>query len=614
MKTLLLLLAVLSFSVAHAEDDVVTLNPIISEGSAAESLKFDPIVPAFQGQTKARASTGDITKDIANDLPFHSDSNLLPGNETNFTGIGKGPEETDVSVLGIPINRPQGGGADLGAFPQYFWSGYSYQIGPSLGAFDPRGVGGSLNLRLWTEDAMTTEQSRATGLWSSRGDDVEQFSYGWANGKTALLAGVTTGTVFGPALAFSSRPVETGSFRLTTHLVFSEVQAKDFVSARSGSTTSGEQTSYRFLPVIQLDKKMDSGNRLKSTFFYDLGYVRYVVAGSPGSKQIKKTHQLGNETAFITGDTRVGFGVRHLDYERAALEFQGAPPSEQTVNAQVSHAFHAGTLTVEPTVGGYAVTRKGAYPMASLGARNETRSGDSRFGQFLRAGFTKRAPSLLDRYYEAQYQVSASTALRAVPNPGLEPENVRSVEAGVDSSNTSFKNQLTLFARDYKHARYTRFFMIDPPPAPTIIGFQIQNAGNAYVYGFTGSSDGYALPILTLGARLTRQRSKIYDLGERFANTPEWVWILKADLHTADGKYGLEIVDKDATDFITYNESNGVVPLGGYNYFDVFARAEIMPGTTLVAGVEDVGNSQIVFRPQIPTEGRIYTLSLQSIF
>ena len=39
------------------------------------------------------------------------------------------------------------------------------------------------------------------------------------------------------------------------------------------------------------------------------------------------------------------------------------------MNAQVSHAFHTGSLTVEPTVGGYGVTRKGFYPIASVGAR-----------------------------------------------------------------------------------------------------------------------------------------------------------------------------------------------------------------------------------------------------
>src|SRR5690606_31967913 len=109
-----------------ADSESFILAPIVSEGTPAEALKFDPVVPAASGRTKAATSVGDVSKELANDLPFHSNSNLRPGNDTGFSGVGKGEEETDVNLLGIPINRAQGGGADLGSFPQYLWSGYTY--------------------------------------------------------------------------------------------------------------------------------------------------------------------------------------------------------------------------------------------------------------------------------------------------------------------------------------------------------------------------------------------------------------------------------------------------------------------------------------------------------
>ena len=129
MKTFLFALLTLSFS-AFAEDETYTLDPVVSDGTTAESLKFDPVVPAFNGKTEGRMSTGNVAKEIANDLPFHSNSNMKPGNEVGFIGIGKGAEETDVNMLGIPVNRPQGGGADLATFPQYFWSGPRPSKGP----------------------------------------------------------------------------------------------------------------------------------------------------------------------------------------------------------------------------------------------------------------------------------------------------------------------------------------------------------------------------------------------------------------------------------------------------------------------------------------------------
>jgi hypothetical protein len=623
MKKLILVLAVSVFSTAsRAEEssgptdgELVTLNPIIAEGTAAESLKFDPIVPAYTGRTKGRVSTGDVSKEIANDLPFHSNTNLIPGNETSFTGVGKNAEETDVNFLGIPINRPQGGGADLGSFPQYFWSGYSYQIGPSLGAFDPRGVGGSLTLRLWTQDAIGTESQRATAFASTRGQNIQQFSYGRSNDgkigpKYAALAGLTTGTAFGPALSFSAIPYEVGDWKVTTHLVYSDVNAKNFVSERSG-TTSAEQHTYRGIPVVQVDKKFSDATRLKTNFFYDLSYIRYEDRANAASKQIKKIHQAGNESAFISRDTRIGFGVRHVSYDRSEQTAIGDYPSEQVLNTQITQGLRFGSVLLEPTLGGYAVTRKGFYPTGSVGLRNENRFGEAKFGQFIRAGFTKRFPSLLDRYYEINVSQPGFT-LRGLSNPGLQPENVRSVETGVDYTNDVYRNQITFFARDYKHARYTRFTTISP--FPTILGFQIVNAGNAYVFGFTQSQDWKALPFLDLGTRVTLQRSKIDDVGSRFPYTPEWVGILRADIHHPDQRYGLEIVNKAATNFITYNDSNRPSTLPGYGYLDLYGHVEAFAGVNLVLGVENVFDRNIQFRQGILDEGRVYSLTANAVF
>lgn len=613
MKTFLIVFFAVSFS-AFAEDEIYTLDPVVSDGTTAESLKFDPIVPAFIGKTDGRMSTGNVAKEIANDLPFHSNSNMKPGNEVGFIGIGKGAEETDVNMLGIPVNRPQGGGADLATFPQYFWSGYSYQIGPSLGAFDPRGVGGSLTLRLWTQDTLGTESMRASAFYSSR--DLQQFSIGKSAKRYSILAGMTTDSVVGPGLSFSAIPLESAQTKVTTHLIYSDTNAKNFASERSGAS-SGEQHTYRLIPVLQVDQKFAENVKFKTSFFYDLSYVRYTDPSNAAARQIKKVDQYGNESAFIMNDTRIGFGARHVAYKRSVQNSLGTFPSENVLNIQASHGFRnqygsGSTLLLEPMLGGYAVTRNGFYPTGSIGLRNETKVGDSKQGQFIRIGMTKRFPSLLDRYYELQQAIGPNTTLRAFPNPDLKPESVRSTEAGADFAQGNQRGQITFFARDYKHARYTRSFIVQP--FPTIIGYQLMNAGDAYVYGATGSHDLKLLPVFDIGTRLTYQKSKIQDMHAEFPYSPRWVGILKLDLHDPNQKYGIEAVAKKATNFVAYSETSGN-PAGipGYFYLDLFARMTVQQ-FTLVAGVENIFDRAIQYRLASPDEGREFSASVTANF
>lgn len=613
MKILLSILLVLSHS-AFAEEEVYTLDPVVSDGTTAESLKFDPIVPAFTGKTDGRLSTGNVAKEIANDLPFHSNSNMKPGNEVGFIGIGKGAEETDVNMLGIPVNRPQGGGADLATFPQYFWSGFSYQIGPSLGAFDPRGVGGSLSLRLWTQDTLGTESTRATALYSSR--DLQQFSIGKSSKRYSVLAGMTTDSVVGPGLSFSAIPLESGSTMVTTHLIYSDTDAKNFASERSGAPT-GEQHTYRLIPVLQIDQKFAEDVKFKTSFFYDLSYVRYTDPSNAAAKQIKKVDQYGNESAFIMKDTRIGFGARHVAYKRSVQNSLGSFPSEDVLNIQASHGFRkqygtGNTLLLEPMLGGYAVTRNGFYPTGSIGLRNESKVDESKSGQFIRVGMTKRFPSLLDRYYELQQSIGPTTTLRAFPNPDLKPESVRSIEAGADFAQGNQRGQVTLFARDYKHARYTRSFLVQP--FPTVIGYQMMNAGNAYVYGATASHDLKLLPVLDVGTRLTYQKSKIQDMHAEFPYSPRWVGILKLDLHDPDQKYGIEAVAKKATKFVAYSESSGNPnQIQGYFYLDLFARMTLGQ-FTFVVGLENIFDRAIQYRLASPDEGREFSVTVTANF
>lgn len=574
----------------------VTLDEVVAEGTPAEAMKFDPIVPALQGQTKSKISTGNIAKELKNDLPFHMNTNLKPGNQVGYQGTGAGAEETDVNVLGIPINGSQGGGADLSSFPQYFFNGYSYQIGPSLGAYDPRGISGSLTLRLWSQDTMGTESERFSFFYSNR--KIRQYSFGKSGKKYALIIGVTEGDTVGPGVSLSAIALEAEKLRVTTHLIFSDTKANGFQSERTGAMTASQRTD-RVIPVIQVDTKLQDNVTVKASLFHDFNFIHYSDKPT-SSKHIARAHQTGIESAIVRGQTRLGIGLRDTEYERTG--FRAKIPTEHVANLQLTHTFDLNGIQFEPTVGGNIVTRQGFFPIVTLGFRKEQVSPSDVTGEFFRFGVHHRFPSLLDRYYSASFGPTTVVA----PNPDLQPSFIRSIETGADYKNNELKTQLTLYFRDYKHARYTRV-----TSSGGVDTYKIVNEGDAYTFGAIHTLDFNALPVLDVGTRLNFQRSKVDNLRLPFPYSPEWVGILRLDLHDPNNQYGVEIAQKAATHYEVYSDSaNGSSRGDRYYYIDTFFHAQVTDGIRVNLGVENLLDQKTAFRLGFPDEGRVYTMGL----
>jgi len=617
MKTnlVVLLFATSSFPV-YAEsstDSGATVDPIISEGTPAEVMKTDAVVTPLQGKTDPANSTGNVIEELQNDLPFHFNTNLKPGNYAGVQGTGKGSEETDVNVLGIPLNGAQGGGADLSIFPSYFWSSYNYQIGPSLGAYDPRSVSGSLTLRLWTQDKIGQDSEQETALYSSR--RVEEFSFGKSGKTYAVMGGYTTDAAQGPGLTLSAIPYENGPTKITVHLIAVDLKVFGFASQHSG-TTDATQETVRLIPVVQVDEKLpENSGVIKASLFHDYTLIDYKDP-SDNSNSIARVHQTGLESAWVKDQTRVGLSLRDVAYERNGLP---TIPQEQAINLQATHGFifHSetfGKVLFEPTLAGNAVTRKGFYPYGSLGLRADQKFLGGDLGEFIRAGNHDRFPSLIDRYYGGVFPFGNSgTSGIVLPNPGLRPETVRSVEAGTEYKKDSLRTQFTAFYRQYWNARYTESGAAGP--FPIVASFQIVNQGRAYTYGAIHSLDFEALPILDIGTREAYENSRIYDLSLPFPYSPRWVSILKFDLHTLNNQYGLEIDNKAASNFLAFSETSGrPVPGSGYYYLNLLARVRLMPELTARLGVEDVFNRIIQYQIGSPDIGRVYTVSLMGTF
>lgn len=605
MNTLLIVLSLVTSVIAETKP--ILLDPIIAEGTPYDVLKFDPISPAYKVKTQNKVSTGNIAKEIANDLPIHMNTNLRPGNEVTFQGLGKSAEEIDVNVLGIPLNRAQGGGLDLSIFPQFLWSGANYQIGPSLGAYDPRGVSGSLNLRLWTQEAITNDDTSGRFIQFHSTRNIQQYSIAKDFGRTAALIGVNTGDAVGPAGAFSSKIFERGNSSLRFHLLFTDQDVKVFASERTGSLTVRQRTD-RIIPLIQYDRKLGERGLLKTAFFYDFNFVDNKDL-TTRTRLLSRIHQIGNESSVIFGDTKLGFALRQLDYERTNLSFR--VPTEQVANLQATHTIRVGQgstpLFIEPTVGGNIVTRLGLHPFGTLGLRKEFETETGVVGTFSRFGIHKRYPSLLDRYYEAVIPIGFGQTLRAISNPGLQPETVKSLEAGADYKSANHQFALTGFGREYIRTRYTALVATNT--------YQVINSGESYIYGGTFKWDWDVCPLITLGPRATYQKTKLKNRNLPYVYSPEWVGVFKINLHDTEKKYGFETVYKVSQNFFSYSDSSSVMTRApGYYYVDANAFYKIHPQITLTGGVENVMDRHIQFRIGQPDAGRIFFLSTTATF
>lgn len=619
ISAILPLVLFVTFSSLRAEDETettetVTLDPVIADGTPADALKFDPIVPSLKTKTTLRASNGGIAKDLENSLPYHFSDNNRAGNVVNFSGAVKAAEEIDVNVMGIPLNAPQGGGFNLTSFPQYLWNGFNFQVGPALGAYDPRGVAGSLSLRLWSQEALFTEESgyRVTGFHST--SHVQQFSIGYDKEKNlGIMAGLSTGKVQGPAGSVSYRGYESGKFKSKFHLIATDQKVQDFQSERSTQATADYRT-VRVIPILQADYEFAPGVLLKTNFFYDHAYLETDDPSNATGVQRERSHimQGGVETALISGNTKIGLGARQVDFNRLTF----AAPRESILNLQATHTIKSGEYTLDHTIGGTAITRFGLKPMATLGLRREISLGEnSSYGNFIRLGYHNRFPSLIDRF--TIYVIPGFSGLPyAIANPDLGVEKVTSSELGADYHSTDVNASFTVFSRYSKDTRYYQTAVINYAGPPTITrSGQVINYGDSYTFGILPSVDYRALPVLTLGTKVNWTKARYETAHEPVLYQPEWVGIITADLHDSQERYGLAVVQKLATSFLSGSEeSTAFTRLPGYGYVDLAARAKFTESVTGSLGVENLFDRQIQFRKSQPTQGRIYVMSAVGVF
>ncbi len=573
------------------------LPAIITEGTPADALKYDPVVPATKSQTDSLNGAGTLTRDLQQKLPFQIKTNGRPGQQSSLIGVGKNSEETDVNALGIPLNSPQGGGFDFSQFPQYIWESFSFQAGPSLGAFDPQAAAGNLTLIPWTQQALTQRGSaaRLTAFRSTL--NVNQFSVGGKyEDQVAILVGQSTGELKGPAGSISGR-WGGGKVSGKYHLLASN-QTTENIRPLFGSYIFRQKT-LRYLPVLQTDFRLSENALFKTSLFYDYTYFRSEDQASPVRTHIA---QQGIESALILPEWRLGLSGRRLGYE--SIDLKDAP-TDHILNVQATRSFEVSTLLVEPTFQLTGVSRTGIFPNGSLGIRKQLLTGAHRDSAlFSRLSYSKRFPTLIDRYY--RYQDPLFVFQR---NPDLKPEDVYTLSLGGEHRETYWGTSLHTQAQLRQDAQTN----VDSFQGGVSYR-QVQNTGTAHIYAVIHDVSLHPTGWFSATHRLSWTKSQLESTQEPVPFLPEWVNTLNLDAHDPSARqfWGAGVTFRGSSDFLisSTNAFGPRVDRGGYSFVDLSARIRPISAVELSAGVENVFDRVIWTDPNQPLPGRVYTVSV----
>ncbi len=616
--SLLLGIYLLMTGAARAADEVTeySLPEIVKEGDVSDVLMDDPILPAQKGKTRPIKGSGGVDHSISNDLAIPFNDSGAPGVLSQIRGLGKRTEETDVQAYGIPLNGAQGGGFDFSTFPQFLWDDYRYQIGPSLGAFDPTGVAGSLTLVPWTSVALTAGDDpygvRATGFYGS--NDLRQFSIaGRSKDNAAAVIGYSTGSLEGPSGSFSSQ-YKFGEHRVRFHFLGTDVYGlpRELKGGPLPFQKQDPKYTTRLIPVLQTDFQLAKDTVLKSTFFYDRNIIRSEATGGNYTRSL--IQQEGIENALVTGDWKFGMSARHVSYDRVYMFPSFASAGEASnlqniFNFQASRAFQFGRLLVEPTARATLITHYDALPEGSLGARYEFEG--QRTALFSRISYTRKFPSLVTKYYSFPPGPGYNGF---VGNAELAPERDLTFIVGEEAATNDKRLETTV--QLMVQQRYDG--EIQAPYDATNDWYVNADTGTITATLFTATF--HATSWLDVRDGLTLTHSRIESTGTEFPVMPSSINVLSVVAHAPgdtpnwDAGFTFKAASDSYGPFSTQSDQR----LPGYGYLDLNARYDIIRqgnrSISLSGGIENLFDREIEINPKVFTIGRIYTLGMSGQF
>jgi hypothetical protein len=589
----------------NGDEPEFTLAPIIKDASPLDLLAHDPIIPVEQGTPKINTSSGSVEHSLANDLPYSVTDEASPGQLSQFRGLGRSSDETDVQTLGIPLNYPQGGGFDFSTFPQFFWADFRFQPGPSPAGLDPRGIAGTMSLLPWTAKAISDEStsSRYTALYSN--SDLTQLSVGAKyKDQVAVLAGNTSGLASGPSASLSGRLYEDGKLALRYHLLFTDIDAE--IDENPPEVIAEHSTTLRTIPVVQADWKITPELLLKSSVYYDNNRLRTDDPSGDDFSQ-ERTDQFGAENALFYEGWKLGASSREVRYNATASGEAAFFQTENISSFQLSKLLKSeseggGAFMIEPTVQAMNVSDQGFYPEGTLGLREEwgqasrSSSGMTHSAVYARGNYARRFPSIVDRYLNIP---NANPEFAVVANPNLQVEKDVTAIVGAETK----QNKWDLSIQGYYQIRYNAEIAVDGPTGHTLI-----NSDNARL----------ASLVLTGGANLPHD-VRFYDaanftyshvnaLDTRFPYIPNFIDTLGLEGQITN-QLGADVEFRAQSSAYV----SGALSLDSLAYVDIGASYQLLPSVKVLGRIENLIGNDIVLDPFSPPKQRVFSVAVAGV-
>ncbi len=454
-----------------------------------------------------------VTDPLTRDLALPATTAGTAGAASQFRGLGRSADDTQIQALGIPLNPPQGGGFDFSSFPSFLWESYRFQLAPSRTAFDPRATSGVLVLSPWTRAALALGRAsaRATQGYSGEGEGVHSFSLGGSDGRhIGALLGATRGDSEGYSGSLSAKTEIGQIHRLEFHLLATDVEAKTRGS-RTFPTPRGAQRTARGLPALQWTSKFSEARLIQAHAYADSQYIAY-DSGS-GFRSRDHGFALGGTVATDWDSFRAGVGLRNFRYSQL-----GQPVVEESLfQGHVSRLFILSSdWRVEPTVQASSVTGYGFLPAGSVSARFEP-STLVGWSFFANSSYSRKFPTVLDRVDVVPFSVG---------NPALLPERNLTLLAGGEWRGSTLRTEL----QGYLQQRQDAHILVTDP---TTFVYRRENGGNASVRALLAQVEWDLSQRISFKGAGTWSGSELERTGGSFPYLPELQGSLFGEVHDA---------------------------------------------------------------------------------
>lgn len=580
---LLLLFSAPVFSPVFAEE-TIQLPTIVKEDLAGDLLLEDGVIPVKKGAVVPNSSSGTIQNSFENQVPLTTTNYGNAGGVGQILGLGSSTQDVDVQALGVSLNPPEGGGYDLAGFPQFLFSGFQFQAGPSVNAFNPSASAGTLSLTPWSSKVLH-ESGTALGaheFYSTLG--LNQLAAHFRKEETvAIVAGYSNINVVGPSAGLSAQ-WSREKYRGVVHFLGSDMTTQ-VPGPTTSRTPNATQRTSRAIPVLQNDFQVWNDSLFKTTLFYDWGFVDYE---EPDSAYSYKTYskQWGLETAFLTGAWKFGVSARQVSYNGSSF----VAPLQSIGNLQASREIEFGSILLEPRVQGVWVTGLGFLPQGSLGIKKSWDGG--RESLYSRWSYSQRVPTLIDRY---------GVFSTFVGNPDLKTETDWTGILGGEITEKTYEAGLQLYGQ-YRQA-------VRVPSGMTVTNMQ-----DAYVAAIMPFGKVALSNFIDIYDTMTFSESYIQGAGSRFPYTPFYKNILGWSFHTS-GKRTLDWSTsfRVASDAIDRNWSGAISTLPGYGVVDSAVRWNFWSSMNLAFRMENIFDKTIEYVKGYPT-GRAFSVMLSGDF